>query len=118
MFGGSSKELLNENSKFDQKPYAAFKVFAHEITKIYRDSYNIFGVNGILLIMNLLSEEKLLLLEKYQERWKNISGLQSKLTLGNLDASRDWGYAKDYVKGMWMMLHMILQMIGFSYWKH
>ena len=49
MYGGSSKELLNENSRFDPKsPYAASKVFAHEITKIYRDSYDLFAVNGIL----------------------------------------------------------------------
>ena len=54
MYGGASKEMLDENSKFDPKsPYAASKVFAHEITKIYRDSYGIFGVNGILLITNL-----------------------------------------------------------------
>ena len=49
MFGGASKELLNEKSLFDAKsPYGASKVFAHEITKIYRESYELFGVNGIL----------------------------------------------------------------------
>ena len=49
MFGGSSVEILNESSVFNPKsPYGASKVFAHDITKIYRDSYNIFGVNGIL----------------------------------------------------------------------
>ena len=49
MFGGSSIEILNESSVFNPKsPYGASKVFAHDITKIYRDSYNIFGVNGIL----------------------------------------------------------------------
>ena len=49
MYGGASKEMLDENSKFDPKsPYAASKVFAHEITKIYRESYDLFAVNGIL----------------------------------------------------------------------
>ena len=49
MFGGKSVDLLNENSVFDPKsPYGASKVFAHEITKIYRESYGVFGVNGIL----------------------------------------------------------------------
>ena len=50
MYGGSSKEKLNESSPFDPKsPYAASKVFAHDITKIYRDSYDLFCVNGILI---------------------------------------------------------------------
>ena len=49
MFGGSSKEILDESSAFNPKsPYGASKVFAHDITKIYRDSYDVFGVNGIL----------------------------------------------------------------------
>ena len=106
MFGGSSKELLNENSKFDPKsPYAASKVFAHEITKIYRDSYNIFGVNGILFNHESPLRGETFVTRKISRAVGRISvGLQSKLTLGNLDASRDWGYAKDYVKGMWMML--------------
>ena len=106
MFGGSSKELLNEDSKFDPKsPYAASKVFAHEITKIYRDSYNIFGVNGILFNHESPLRGETFVTRKISRAVGRISvGLQSKLTLGNLDASRDWGYAKDYVKGMWMML--------------
>ena len=101
MFGGSSKELLNENSKFDPKsPYAASKVFAHEITKIYRDSYNIFGVNGILFNHESPLRGETFVTRKISRAVGRISvGLQSKLTLGNLDASRDWGYAKDYVKG-------------------
>ena len=105
MYGGSSKELLNEDSKFDPKsPYAASKVFAHEITKIYRDSYDILVLMEFFLTTNPLLEEKLLLLEKYRSVGRISVGLQSKLTLGNLDASRDWGFAKDYVKGMWMMM--------------
>ena len=57
--------MLDEDALFDQKPYGASKVFAHDITKIYRESYDVFGVNGILLIMNPHFEEKLLSLEKF-----------------------------------------------------
>ena len=61
MFGGVTNGMLDLNSDFDPKsPYAAGKVFAHNITKIYRESYNMFAVNGILLIMNHPIEEKLL----------------------------------------------------------
>ena len=106
MYGGASKEILNENSKFDPKsPYAASKVFAHEITKIYRDSYGIFGVNGILFNHESPLRGETFVTRKISRAVGRISvGLQEKLTLGNLDASRDWGYAKDYVNGMWMMM--------------
>tara|TARA_B100001093_G_scaffold519390_1_gene608205 strand:- start:13512 stop:14543 length:1032 start_codon:yes stop_codon:yes gene_type:complete len=106
MYGGSSKELLSEKSKFDPKsPYAASKVFAHEITKIYRDSYNIFGVNGILFNHESPLRGETFVTRKISRAVGRISvGLQSKLTLGNLDASRDWGFAKDYVMGMWKMM--------------
>ena len=66
MYGGSSKELLNENSRFDPKsPYAASKVFAHEITKIYRDSYDLFAVNGILFNHESPLREKLFVTRKF-----------------------------------------------------
>ncbi len=106
MFGGSSVELLNENSVFDSKsPYGASKVFAHEITKIYRDSYNLFGVNGILFNHESPLRGETFVTRKITKAVGRISaGIQSKLTLGNLDASRDWGFAKDYVRGMWLMM--------------
>lgn len=106
MYGGSSKESLNEKSLFDAKsPYAASKVFAHDITKIYRDSYGIFGVNGILFNHESPLRGETFVTRKITKAVGRISlGLQEKLTLGNLDASRDWGYAGDYVEGMWMML--------------
>ena len=106
MFGGSSTELLNENSAFDPKsPYGASKVFAHEITKIYRDSYNLFGVNGILFNHESPLRGETFVTRKISKAVGRISaGIQEKLTLGNLDASRDWGYAKDYVQGMWLMM--------------
>ena len=65
MFGGGTNSKLNEQSLLDPKsPYAASKVFAHDMTKIYRDSYDLFCVNGILLITSLHLGVKLLLLGK------------------------------------------------------
>ena len=106
MFGGISKELLDENSLFDPKsPYGASKVFAHEITKIYRESYNVFGVNGILFNHESPLRGETFVTRKISKAVGRIAaGIQSKLTLGNLDASRDWGYAKDYIEGMWLMM--------------
>ena len=99
MFGGSSKDSLNEESLFDAKsPYAASKVFAHDITKIYRDSYGIFGVNGILFNHESPLRGETFVTRKITKAVGRISlDIQEKLTLGNLDASRDWGYAGDYV---------------------
>ena len=106
MFGGANKELLNEHSVFDAKsPYGASKVFAHEITKIYRESYNLFGVNGILFNHESPLRGETFVTRKISKAVGRISvGIQERLTLGNLDASRDWGYAKDYVEGMWKMM--------------
>lgn len=106
MFGGSSQEMLNEESIFDAKsPYGASKVFAHEITKIYRDSYNLFGVNGILFNHESPLRGETFVTRKISKAVGRISiGIQERLTLGNLEASRDWGFAKDYVEGMWKMM--------------
>jgi len=106
MFGGTSKLLLDENSLFDPKsPYGASKVFAHDITKIYRESYNVFGVNGILFNHESPLRGETFVTRKISKAVGRIAaGIQSKLTLGNLEASRDWGYAKDYIEGMWMMM--------------
>ena len=106
MFGGTSKLLLDENSLFNPKsPYGASKVFAHDITKIYRESYNVFGVNGILFNHESPLRGETFVTRKISKAVGRIAaGIQSKLTLGNLDASRDWGYAKDYIEGMWMMM--------------
>ncbi len=106
MFGGASKELLNEKSLFDPKsPYGASKVFAHEITKIYRESYELFGVNGILFNHESPLRGETFVTRKISKAVGRISvGIQERLTLGNLNASRDWGYAKDYVEGMWKMM--------------
>lgn len=106
MFGGTSNNMLNEKSIFDPKsPYGASKVFAHEITKIYRESYNLFGVNGILFNHESPYRGETFVTRKISKAVGRIAaGIQSKLTLGNIHASRDWGYAKDYVDGMWLMM--------------
>ena len=106
MFGGSEKIVLNEDSLFDPKsPYAAGKVFAHNITKVYRESYNIFAVNGILFNHESPHRGETFVTRKITRAVGRIyHKLQSNLTLGNLDASRDWGYAGDYTEGMFAMM--------------
>ena len=107
MFGGIDSQKLSEDSKFIPKsPYAASKVFAHQINKIYRESYSIFGVNGILFNHESPQRGETFVTRKITRALGRIyHGLQTKLTLGNLDAYRDWGFAGDYVKGMWMMMN-------------
>ena len=106
MYGGASKESLNEDSPFDPKsPYAASKVFAHNITKIYRESYDLFAVNGILFNHESPYRGETFVTRKITRAVGRIAlNLQSKLTLGNLDASRDWGFAGDYVEAMSQMM--------------
>ena len=106
MYGGTKKELLNETSLFDPKsPYAAAKVFSHNLSKIYRESYDMFCVNGILFNHESPFRGETFVTRKITRAVGRIhKGLQSKLTLGNLEASRDWGFAGDYIEGMWMML--------------
>ncbi|MDC3052036.1 GDP-mannose 4,6-dehydratase [Acidimicrobiaceae bacterium] len=106
MYGGTTKKSLNEESPFDPKsPYAASKVFAHNITKIYRDSYDMFCTNGILFNHESPYRGETFVTRKITRAVGRISlDLQSKLTLGNLEASRDWGFAGDYVDAMWKMM--------------
>ena len=106
MFGGINSNALNEESKFVPKsPYAAGKLFAHEMTKIYRESYDIFAVNGILVNHESPLRGETFVTRKITKAVGRISqGIQSKLTLGNLEAFRDWGFAGDYVKGMYQMM--------------
>ena len=106
MYGGIDSNSLNEESKFVPKsPYAAGKLFAHEMTKIYRESYDIFAVNGILFNHESPLRGETFVTRKISKAVGRISqGIQTKLTLGNLDAFRDWGFAGDYVKGMYLMM--------------
>ena len=113
MFGGAAKEVLNEDSPFDPKsPYASSKVFAHNMTKIYRESYDLFFVNGILFNHESPMRGETFVTRKITRAVGRIKlGLQKKLTLGNLEASRDWGFSGDYVEGMWRMFSTISLMI-------
>ena len=106
MFGGAAKQKLNEDSLFEPKsPYAASKVFAHDMTKIYRESYDLFCVNGILFNHESPHRGETFVTRKITRAVGRIQlGIQSKLTLGNLEASRDWGFAGDYMEGAWKMM--------------
>ena len=106
MYGGEDDSLLNEESPFTPKsPYAISKVFAHEMTKIYRDSYDMFAVNGILFNHESPHRGETFVTRKVTKAVGRIKqGIQTKLTLGNLNAFRDWGFAGDYVEGMWLMM--------------
>ena len=106
MFGGINNQSLNEESKFVPKsPYAVGKLFAHEMTKIYRESYGVFAVNGILFNHESPMRGETFVTRKISKAVGRISqGLQTKLTLGNINAYRDWGFAGDYVRGMYLMM--------------
>ena len=106
MFGGDLKEPLSEKSSFNPKsPYAISKVFAHDMSKMYRESYEMFCVNGILFNHESPQRGETFVTRKITRAATRISlGIQSKLILGNLDSSRDWGFAGDYVEGMWRMM--------------
>lgn len=106
MFGGVDSNSLNHDSIFIPKsPYAVSKVFAHHITKVYRESYGLFGVNGILFNHESPKRGETFVTRKISRAVGRISeGIQSRLTLGNIEAVRDWGFAGDYVEGMWLMM--------------
>jgi GDPmannose 4,6-dehydratase len=106
MFGGINSSVLNEESLFYPKsPYAAGKMFAHNMSKIYRESYGIFTANGILFNHESPLRGETFVTRKISKAVGRIAhNLQTKLTLGNLDASRDWGYAGDYVEAMFKIM--------------
>lgn len=106
MYGGEVEEKLLESSEFNPKsPYAAAKLFSHNITKIYRESYGIFAVNGILFNHESPVRGETFVTRKISRAVGRINQeIQTKLTLGNLNAKRDWGFAGDYVEGMHSML--------------
>ncbi len=107
MFGGIPDSIpQSETTPFYPKsPYGAAKLYAHWLTVNYRESYNIFACSGILFNHESPRRGKTFVTKKITRAVSKISkGIQGKLFLGNLDAKRDWGYAKDYVKAMWLML--------------
>jgi GDPmannose 4,6-dehydratase len=106
MFGGIDEKPLNEKSLFAPKsPYAAGKLFAHNMTTIYRESYDMFCTNGILFNHESPMRGETFVTRKISRAVGRIyHKIQDNVTLGNLSAVRDWGYAGDYVEAMWMML--------------
>jgi GDPmannose 4,6-dehydratase len=104
---GSVKEVpQNESTPFHPRsPYGAAKAYAFWITVNYRESYGLFASNGILFNHESERRGETFVTRKITRAATRIKmGLQKKLYLGNLDAKRDWGYAKDFVEAMWLML--------------
>lgn len=106
MFGKAQELPLKETSPFyPRSPYGCAKVYAYWITKNYRESYGIFASNGILFNHESPRRGETFVTRKITRGLARIKlGKDEKLFMGNLDAKRDWGYAKDYVYGMWLML--------------
>ncbi|HAD58158.1 MAG TPA: GDP-mannose 4,6-dehydratase [Planctomycetaceae bacterium] len=106
MFGDVLETPQTELTPFrPQSPYACAKVYAFHQTVNYRESYDLFAVNGILFNHESPRRGETFVTRKITRAATRIKlGLQEKLYLGNLEAKRDWGYAKDYVEGMWRML--------------
>ncbi|MFQ6031729.1 MAG: GDP-mannose 4,6-dehydratase [Candidatus Zixiibacteriota bacterium] len=106
MFGKVKEVPQNEKTPFyPRSPYGVAKVYAHWITVNYRESYEMFAVSGILFNHESPRRGLEFVSRKITDGVAKIkSGLAKKLLLGNLDAKRDWGYAGDYVKAIWLML--------------
>ena len=106
MFGKVQEVPQKETTPFyPRSPYAVAKVYAHWITVNYRESYNIFACNGILFNHESPRRGETFVTRKVTRAVARILvGLQDEIYMGNLDSKRDWGYAKEYVEAMWLML--------------
>ena len=111
LYGGmpenkNKKGFYDENSPFyPRSPYGVAKIYGFWITKNYREAYNMFACNGILFNHESPRRGETFVTRKITRATARIAlGLQDKVYLGNLDAKRDWGHAKDYVRMMWMIL--------------
>lgn len=106
MFGKALELPLRETTPFHPRsPYGVAKVYAYWVTKNYRESYGMFASNGILFNHESERRGETFVTRKITKGLAHIAlGKEERLHLGNLDAKRDWGYAKDYVEGMWRML--------------
>jgi len=113
-YQASSSEMFGDNPEYPQlettclmpaSPYACAKVFAHNLVRNYRESYNLHASSGILFNHESPRRGETFVTRKITMAAARIKmGLQDKLFLGNLDAKRDWGFAGDYVEAMWLML--------------
>ena len=105
MFGASPPPQNEETPFYPRSPYGVAKVYSYWITKNYRESYDMFATNGILFNHESPRRGETFVTRKITLAAARIkAGLQDKLFMGNLDAVRDWGYAPEYVEGMWRML--------------
>ncbi|OGM96099.1 MAG: GDP-mannose 4,6-dehydratase [Candidatus Yanofskybacteria bacterium RIFCSPHIGHO2_02_FULL_38_22b] len=103
---GSAPPPQNEKTPFiPQSPYGAAKVFAYNMTDLYRQAYGIFAVNGILFNHESERRGETFVTRKITRGIARIkAGLDKKLYLGNIDAKRDWGYAPEFCQAMWLMM--------------
>jgi len=106
MYGKVLETPQNENTPFNPiSPYAAAKLYAYYMVKCYREGYGMFATNGILFNHESPRRGENFLTMKVVNAVKDIAARKkSVIELGNLDSKRDWGHAKDYVRGMWLML--------------
>jgi len=103
---GSTPPPHNESSTFHPRsPYGAAKLYAHSVTVNYREAYDMYAVSGILFNHESPRRGESFVTRKISRGVAQIkAGILDRLSLGNLDAIRDWGYAKEYVDGMWLMV--------------
>lgn len=103
---GQAPAPQNEETPFvPRSPYGAAKLYAHSMTRNYREAYGLFAINGILFNHESPRRGETFVTRKIARGLTRISqGLESSIKLGNLDAQRDWGYAPEYVEGMWRMM--------------
>ncbi|KZF13410.1 MULTISPECIES: GDP-mannose 4,6-dehydratase [Rhodococcus] len=105
MFGATPPPQDEQTPFYPRSPYGAAKVYSYWITKNYREAYGIFAVNGILFNHESPRRGETFVTRKITRAVARIkAGLENDLYMGNLDAIRDWGYAPEYVEGMWRML--------------
>jgi len=105
MFGSGAPPQSEDTPFHPRSPYACAKVFAHHITVNYRESYGLFASSGIMFNHESPRRGETFVTRKITRAVAHIKhGAQRKLYLGNLEARRDWGYAPDYVRAMWLML--------------
>lgn len=105
LFGASPPPQSEETPFYPRSPYAAAKLYSYWITKNYREAYNLFAVNGILFNHESPRRGETFVTRKITRAVAAIkAGKQEHVYMGNLDSIRDWGYAAEYVEGMWRML--------------
>jgi GDPmannose 4,6-dehydratase len=105
MFGATPPPQNEETAFYPRSPYGAAKLYAHWVTVNYREAYDMYAVSGILFNHESPRRGETFVTRKITRAVARIhAGTQNELVLGNVDSVRDWGYAKEYVEGMWRML--------------